>query len=97
MPCDHYTLQVPASKYEELINFLVASLGHMGFKEHYRPISEVVGLGEERPYFWISSIIPAGTDEATILTLLKANHMAFNAKSESFPYAKPLARCGSSH
>lgn len=83
MPVDHYTLQVPASKMEELIAFLLASLGHMGIKEHYRPIPEVAGLGDpDRPYFWISGLIPAGTDEGTVLALLKSNHMAFTAKSE---------------
>lgn len=84
MPVDHYSLQVPADKLEDLIQFLVASLAHMGFKEHYRPVPEVAGLGEERPYFWISGLIPAGTDAETVLALLKSNHMAFTAQSRSF-------------
>lgn len=83
MPCDHFSLQVPPSKFDELLSFLISSLGHMGFKEHWRPVPQVVGLGEERPYLWITALIPEGTDEATVATLLQRNHMAFTAQSKS--------------
>jgi hypothetical protein len=82
MPCDHFSLQVPPSKFDDLVNFLVSSLGHMGFKEHWRPVPQVVGLGEERPYLWISSLVPGNADETTVSALLQANHMAFTAQSK---------------
>lgn len=83
MPCDHFSLQVPPSKFDELVNFLVSSLAHMGFKEHWRPVPQVVGLGEERPYLWISALIPDNTDADTVAALLRTNHMAFTAESKS--------------
>lgn len=82
MPCDHFTLQVPRAKFDELVGFLVSSLAHMGFKEHWRPVPQVVGLGEERPYLWISSLIPENTDAETVTALLRGNHMAFTAKGK---------------
>jgi hypothetical protein len=33
MPLDHFTLTVPQGKLDEIVTFLTASLGHLGFKE----------------------------------------------------------------
>ncbi|KAH8674620.1 hypothetical protein BGZ60DRAFT_429610 [Tricladium varicosporioides] len=81
MPCDHFTIRVPPSSYEPLIEFLTKSLAHLGFKEHLRPIPEVVGMGEERPYLWLDGRLPEGVDEAAVKGPLKGNHIAFTAKS----------------
>lgn len=82
MPCDHFSLQVPASKLEPLITFLVTALAPLGFKEYWRPIPTVAGLGDTRPYLWVTANLPENVDEAVLLTLLRANHMAFTAESK---------------
>ncbi len=82
MPLDHFSLVVPTSKVEDLITFLTASLQHVGFKEHMRPIPTVVGLGEDRPYIWITGVDSQTGDEEQE-SLLKKHHIAFTAHSES--------------
>lgn len=85
MPAHHFTIQVPESKFEDLVAFLVASLKHTGFKEFYRPIPTVVGLGEANPYLWIAAV-PEGNGVGTVLeNLLKHNHLAFEATSKFQP------------
>lgn len=55
----------------------------MGFKEIMRPIPTVVGMGETAPYFWIAAIGPEVADEKTQESILKKNHIAFTAESQS--------------
>lgn len=86
MPCDHFSLVVPPSKFEPLIEWLVTSLSHLGFKEHMRPVPSVVGLGDTSPYFWLSSCLPEEVDEKAALALLKSTHVAFTAESTFFRY-----------
>lgn len=83
MPCDHFSTTVPPSSYEPLIEFLTKSLAHLGFKEHMRPIPQVVGMGEGSPYFWLDCRLPEGVDETAAKALLKGNHIAFTAKGSS--------------
>ncbi|CZR56067.1 uncharacterized protein PAC_05955 [Phialocephala subalpina] len=79
MPAHHFTLQVPESKFEEVVAFLVSSLKHTGFKEFFRPIPTVVGLGETNPYLWIAAV-PEGNGVGPVLeNLLKHNHLGFEA------------------
>ena len=81
MPVDHFTLCVPQSSFEEIISFLVASLQHIGFKEHTRPVPYAAGLGDKTPYMWI-----VGTDEKEVKkapeSRLKKEHIAFSVKSQ---------------
>lgn len=83
MPCDHLSLQVPNTKLEEVTQFLLASLSHLGFKEFMRPVPHVVGLGETMPYLWIAGVECDQLDTATFETLNKHAHIAFAAESKS--------------
>jgi hypothetical protein len=85
MPADHFSLVVPEAKLEDLISFLTKSLGHLGFKEMMRPVPNVVGLGEESPYFWIRALCPEDVDGKSVDGLLKQNHIAFTAESKLYP------------
>ena len=83
MPLDHFSINVPPTKLEDVIKFLTTSLAHFGFKEHMRPIPEVVGMGDSKSaYFWINGRLPENADPATMEGLLKATHIAFTAESE---------------
>jgi len=82
MPVDHFTLSVPQSKLEGVVSFLIASLSHMGFKEHWRPIPTVVGMGEEKAYIWIAGIPEDNGAGAVVENLAKqASHTAFTAQN----------------
>lgn len=83
MPVDHFSLVVPSSKLEDLITFLKSSLQHMGFKEFWRPIPTVVGLGDSRPYMWIAGVDPKTGDTEGQESLVKREHIAFTADSQS--------------
>ncbi|KAF4554343.1 Hypothetical protein D9617_4g000960 [Elsinoe fawcettii] len=76
---DHTSLSVPQSKLEDIVKFLLASLGHMGFKEFMRPVPNAVGLGDQTPFFWINAPSGEGIDEKTIEAICKASHIAFKA------------------
>lgn len=80
MPLHHSSYPVPMDKLEDEIKFLTAALGHMGFKEMLRPVPGVVGLGEQKPYFWISGI---GNDrqplKAEDMEKRITHHYAFSA------------------
>lgn len=82
MPIDHFSILVPKTKLNPLISFLTTSLGHMGFKELFRPIDNVVGLGEQIPYFWLKGCVPDDVSEESLMTVLKGMHLAFRAESE---------------
>lgn len=86
MPLDHFCVPVPQSKLEDLIVFLTTSLA--GFKEIMRPIPNVVGLGEVRPYFWLTGVDATDIDAKSLDLTLKKNHIAFTAESMS---ARPLS------
>ena len=88
MPLDHSVLALPQSHFEPMIAFLTTSLQHIGFKEHKRFGANVIGMGESRPYFWLSGISPTTSsdvegqeDEKTYSTVLKGMHIAFTATS----------------
>jgi hypothetical protein len=92
MPAHHFTLQVPESKFEEVVAFLVSSLKHTGFKEFFRPIPTVVGLGETNPYLWIAAV-PEGNGVGPVLeNLLKHNHLGFEATSKSQLSQRSISR-----
>lgn len=84
MPCDHFSLQVPASKFEAVISFLTTSLKAINFKEFYRPVLTTVGLGDDRPYLWIVAVPEEDGLGAALGTILKEHHvhMAFTAESK---------------
>ena len=82
MPIDHFSLIVPQPKIDPLITFLTTALAHLHFKEIVRPVPNVVGLGEQAPYFWISGFVPEGVEEKSLDSLLKGWHIAFTAESE---------------
>lgn len=84
MPFDHFCIVVPQSKLEDIIKFLTTSLAPTGLKEIMRPIPNVVGLGEDKAYFWISTFEPKEGQEELAIDLLKKNHIAFSAQSKSF-------------
>ena len=83
MPVDHFSIYVPVSKIDAIVTFLTSSLQHLGFKEFVRPVPFVVGMGESKPYFWITGINPEEVDEKMLEVLLKKQHIAFTAESES--------------
>ena len=95
MPTDHVSLLIPQSKLDDVISFLTTSMSHMGFRERWRPISTVVGLGDEcYPDFWVAGVNAEdeGWDEKTIMGILKGGHYAFTAKSRSFSLLRNLSR-----
>ncbi|RQM06173.1 hypothetical protein DH86_00003287 [Scytalidium sp. 3C] len=61
-------------------------VNHLGFKEYFRPIPSVVGMGDESPYLWITGVEFEGSDEATVAKILNKHHVAFNATGESHPW-----------
>ena len=81
MPLDHIPLVVPPSAFDPITKFLLASLGHLGFKELRREMDGLVGLGEDHAYFWISSLSSQGLDESQLLQSLGRQHHAFVAES----------------
>ena len=91
MPIDHFSFMVPQPKLNPLISFLTTSLGHMGFKEMFRPIDHVVGLGEQVPYFWLTGCVPADVQEESLMKVLKGLHVAFRAESKS-EWGFPISR-----
>lgn len=83
MPLDHFSIYIPISKIDAIVAFLTSSLQHLGFKEFIRPVPFVVGMGESKPYFWITGINPEEVDEKMLEVLLKKQHIAFTAESGS--------------
>ena len=81
MPVDHFPLIVPPSAFDATVKFLIDSLGHLGFKEFWRPMPGVVGMGETDAYFWISSVSANGINEAALMKTLERTHIAFQAES----------------
>jgi hypothetical protein len=81
MPLDHINISIPQSKLDGVITFLTTSLKDLGFKEIMRPVPNVVGLGENAPYFWVKGVDTSETDEKTFDALLKQTHIAFVAES----------------
>lgn len=82
MALDHVLFYVPESKLEPLVKFLTLALEHTGFKEHFRPVPNVVGLGEEKAYFWLTGTSMDREQEAAVEKLTKPHHIAFAAESK---------------
>lgn len=82
MPLDHFSITVPTSSVDGVAKFLVSSLGHMGFKEFVRPIPTVVGLGDSKPWLWISGKDAENGDQKSQEALLKGTHVALTAESK---------------
>ncbi|KAF2227479.1 hypothetical protein BDZ85DRAFT_3966 [Elsinoe ampelina] len=80
---DHTSIFVPESKLDDVVKFLLASLGHMGFKEFMRPYPRLVGLGHQTAFFWIGALPPEDVDEKTVEAIAKANHIAFSATDDA--------------
>ncbi|KIW73265.1 hypothetical protein PV04_01397 [Phialophora macrospora] len=82
MSLHHISYPVHFSKFDDEVNFLLASFEHMGLKECMRPVPGVVGLGEEnRPWLWISGLEnrqPIGDDVKVL-----QNHVALRAKDHA--------------
>ncbi|KAL8994961.1 MAG: hypothetical protein Q9169_005202 [Polycauliona sp. 2 TL-2023] len=82
MPLDHSSITLPASSVAPLLTFLTSSLAHLGFKELVRYGPHVIGLGEEKAYFWLAGILSPETDGKTVEEMLKKQHFAFRAEKE---------------
>ena len=82
MPVDHFSLHVPQEHLEQVVSFLVSSLQVIGFKEYYRPIPTVVGMGDTTPYIWIAGVDPKDVDAKTVMNIAKRQHTGFVAQSE---------------
>lgn len=80
MPLDHFTIVVPDGKLEEMVSWLLASNAVFGFEEMLRPVPFVVGMGEDRPYFWVFSDPTTEATEAQIREWRK-QHIAFTVES----------------
>ncbi|KAH0844093.1 hypothetical protein AYO21_02152 [Fonsecaea monophora] len=81
MSCHHLSYPVAFSKVDAEVAFLVGAFGHMGLKEFMRPVPGVVGLGDTKPWLWVSGLedrqpIP---DDAKVLR----NHLALEAKDRA--------------
>ncbi|KAI5807753.1 hypothetical protein DFH27DRAFT_511529 [Peziza echinospora] len=81
MPLDHFSLTVPRRTFEGLVKFLLDSLQHMGYKEHMRPMPNVVGLGDTAPFLWFVGADLQDGEEELQVALLKRQHIAFTAKN----------------
>ncbi|KAI4219680.1 MAG: hypothetical protein L6R36_008155 [Xanthoria steineri] len=81
MPLNHSSFTLPALKVAPLLTFLTSSLAHLGFKEHARFGPYVVGLGEERAYFWLAGILSEDVDGKTMDEVLSKQHFAFTAEN----------------
>ncbi|RDL35720.1 Uncharacterized protein BP5553_06332 [Venustampulla echinocandica] len=82
MPLDHFSVIVPAAKLDGMVEFLISSLGHLGFKEHMRPIPTVIGMGDAMPFLWLYGAEAAEGDVATTQEkLIKMQHIAFTAEN----------------
>jgi hypothetical protein len=90
MPIDHFSFMVPQPKLDPLISFLTTSLAHMGFKEMMRPMDNVVGLGEQVPYFWLTGCVPGDVQEESLMKVLRGLHVAFRAESKC-GFGNPLS------
>ena len=81
MPLDHFSFAVPQHAFDPIVKFVLDSLQHMGYKEHMRPIPNVVGLGDATPFLWIVGADLQDGEERLQADLLKRQHIAFTAKS----------------
>ena len=79
---DHIGITVPHAKLEEEVKFFEKALSPLGVKELWRPIPEVVGMGDsmQNPFLWVSGV-ERGTQNP-ITTEGPAWHVAFKAKGE---------------
>ncbi|KIV79221.1 hypothetical protein PV11_06791 [Exophiala sideris] len=95
MPLDHVVLRVPCNKFDAEVSFIISAFGHMGIKESVR-YPNVVGLGEDHPWFWISGAdenqkpIP---DDAQLLRVHLALRAQDRAQVDTF-YAEALKAGG---
>jgi len=81
MSLDHVSYSVPFSKFDDEVNFIIASFTPLGLKEIVRPAPGVVGLGKDRPWLWIAGLEnrqPIG-DEGRVLQ----NHLALTAEDRA--------------
>lgn len=83
MPCDHVSVIVPATKIDDVAKFLLTSLAHLDFKEMMRPTPTVIGMGEEKPWFWLMGVDEGEVDATTFAKLNNRAHIAFAAESKS--------------
>lgn len=77
---DHTAIVVPASKLEDVVQFLLAALEPLGLKEMMRPIPTSVGLGDQTPFFWVGAV---EGDAETLEKVMQLQHPAFSASSRS--------------
>jgi hypothetical protein len=92
MPLDHFSIVVPNSKLDGVAAFLTSSLHHMGFKEYNRPIPTVIGMGDKVPFLWLAGLDPKDGDVKTQEAVVKRQHIAFTAESQSSVLALPFVQ-----
>ena len=91
MGFSHIGFCVPHHKFDETVAFYLSALAPLGYKEHMRPVDNVVGLGVYYPDFWITGVKDGeaeaegqGEEDATAAqTNRKPIHIAFSANSKS--------------
>jgi hypothetical protein len=82
MPLDHFCIIVPEGKLEAMVSWLLSANSTFGFREITRPVAHVVGLGEDRPYFWVWSDPTTEATKAQVREWRK-QHIAFTVDSSS--------------
>ncbi|KAI1931091.1 hypothetical protein LOZ65_001290 [Ophidiomyces ophidiicola] len=92
MPFSHLGFCVPDSKLNETLSFYLAALAPLGYKEHMRPVENVIGLGVYYPDFWITGVKPESEDgddrdQDKQENQRKPLHIAFSASSREQVHA----------
>ncbi|KAH8657666.1 Glyoxalase/Bleomycin resistance protein/Dihydroxybiphenyl dioxygenase [Xylariales sp. PMI_506] len=57
MRVEHFVSYVTKSQVDEEVNFFLNALKHCGFQEIMRPEPNIVGMGVDRPFFWIFGVL----------------------------------------
>ncbi|KAL9098054.1 MAG: hypothetical protein Q9163_006209 [Psora crenata] len=78
MTISHFSIITTQASFQTMLDFYLAALGPLGYKEIIRPIPGVVGLGADGiPDFWLATA-QEGSDR-----MPAPIHLAFSASSRS--------------
>ncbi|KAK2795456.1 hypothetical protein FQN52_005223 [Onygenales sp. PD_12] len=86
MPISHIGLSVPLSRFNETVTFYKSALAPLGYKEHLRPVENVVGLGAMYPDFWITGVKDDDDDDEPAQQQPSV-HVAFSIKHRALAHA----------
>ncbi|EEH21278.1 hypothetical protein PABG_03509 [Paracoccidioides brasiliensis Pb03] len=88
MGLSHIGFCVPAARFDEVVAFYKAALAPLGYKEHMRPVENVVGLGVYYPDFWITGVKAEDYNrEEDGDVSMKPAHVAFDTNNRAFVHA----------